>query len=124
MTQQACSPDNQLAETLNRDCYCIALDRQALRKKLAAHLSADLSEQLLGAQGNLFADSPVFLSHEHVQKMALLISAVERVTQNNAYREAVLATAPDSARQDFGPRGVFSSYDFHLGATAWKTLCS
>ena len=108
---------NQLAEALNRDCYCIAVDRVALRNSLAAHLrDSQLPDQFLDAHRNLFADSPVFLSVEHIEKMAQLIAAVERVSANSAYRAAVLAAAPVCTQQDFGPRGVFFSYDFHLGA--------
>jgi hypothetical protein len=106
----------QLSETLNRDCYCIAVDGQALRAKLGAHLEdAPLADQLIDVQGNLFADSPVFLSQQHIHQMAELIRAVEEVVSNPAYRSSVLADAPVPIRQDFGPKGIFFSYDFHLG---------
>ncbi len=107
----------QLAETLNRDCYCIAVNKEALRNSLKFHLrDSGLPEQLLDSNSHLFADSPVFLEREHLRKMEQLIHAVESVTGNTAYRGKVLAAAPASARQDFGPRGVFFGYDFHLGA--------
>jgi hypothetical protein len=48
--------------------------------------------------------------------MKQLISAVERVAHISAYRDTVLATAPVPTHEDFGPRGVFFGYDFHLGA--------
>jgi hypothetical protein len=48
--------------------------------------------------------------------MEEVIRAAEKVSQNESYRAAVLAAAPTSAHQDFGPRGVFFGYDFHLGA--------
>ena len=108
---------SQLAEALNRDCYCIAVNREALRNSLEAHLrDSGLPEQLLDANSRLFADSPVFLQQGHLQKMEQLIRAVERVTHNGAYRAAALANAPAPIRQGFGPRGVFFGYDFHLGA--------
>ena len=47
--------------------------------------------------------------------VAGLIRSVETVANNVAYREAILAAAPASAYQDFGSRGVFFGYDFHLG---------
>ncbi|MBL6955001.1 MAG: hypothetical protein ISR50_20395 [Alphaproteobacteria bacterium] len=113
MTEQG----DSLATVLNRDCYCIAVDREALNRNLRDQLvDAALSERLLDAPRNLFAASPVFLSHSHVEEMAALITAVESVARNPAYRENVLTAAPPITRQDFGPRGVFFSYDFHLGA--------
>lgn len=117
MTQQGKPMAYQLAEALNRDCYCIAVNKEALHNSLEEHLrDSGLPEQLLDASSHLFADSPVFLWQGHLQKMEQLIRAVERVTHNGAYRDAVLAAAPAAARHDFGPRGVFFGYDFHLGA--------
>lgn len=115
MTQQSKPMGKQLAEALNRDCYCIAVDKEALQNNLEAHLrGSGLPEQLLDTHSHLFADSPVFLWQGHIRKMEQLIRAVESVTRNGAYRDAVLSAT--SARQDFGPRGVFFGYDFHLGA--------
>ena len=108
---------DSLATTLNRDCYCIAVDRQALNGNLRSQLAdAALPEQLLDARRNLFAASPVFLSQPHVEEMAALMAAVESTAHNPAYRGHVLTAAPAIARHDFGPLGVFFSYDFHLGA--------
>ena len=90
---------NQLAEALNRDCYCIAVDRVALRNSLAAHLrDSQLPDQFLDAHRNLFADSPVFLSVEHIEKMAQLIAAVERVSANSAYRARCTCLYPTGLR--------------------------
>lgn len=106
----------ELAEALNKDCYCITVNREALHDSLEVHLrDSGLPEQLLNANSHLFADSPVFLGQEHLQEMEQLIRAVERVAHNGAYRATVLAAAPAPSRQDFGPRGVFLGYDFHLG---------
>jgi hypothetical protein len=107
---------NQLTDTLNRDCHCISVNREFLRGSLAANLKdAGLPKRLLDVHHHLFADSPVFLWQGHINRMAELIRAVETVADNVAYREAVLAAAPASARQDLGSRGVFFGYDFHLG---------
>ena len=40
--------------------------------------------------------------------------AIESVTCLSAYRDAVLSRSPGIARRDFGPRGAFMGYDFHL----------
>lgn len=107
----------KLAETLNRDCYCIAVNRKALRGSLEQHLrNSGLPGQLLDASSHLFADSPVFLGQDHILQMEELVRSVESVAKKDTYRDAVLAAAPVPTRQDFGPRGVFFAYDFHLGA--------
>ena len=107
---------DELAEILNRDCYCISVNKEALHNSLKTHLrDSGLPEQLLDSNSHLFADSPVFLQRGHLRKMEQLIRAVESVARNAAYRDTVLAAAPASAGQDFGPRGVFFGYDFHLG---------
>lgn len=117
MTRPNRSFGKRLADTLNRDCHCISVNRESLHNSLTANLrDAGLSEQLLDRHSRLFADSPVFLWQGHIRSMEEVIRAVESVTRNESYRDVVVATAPSSARQDFGPRGVFFGYDFHLGA--------
>lgn len=111
------SVGKQFADALNRDCHCISVNRDALRTSLEAHLrDSGLPEQLLATHSQLFADSPVFLWQGHIRIMEDVIRAVKNVSENRSYRDAVLAAAPASAHQDFGPRGVFFGYDFHLGA--------
>jgi len=108
---------DELAKILNRDCFCIAVNKDDLRHSLKANLrDSGLPEQLLDANSHLFADSPVFLERKHLQEMEALIHAVEHVSRNDAYRNEVLAAAPAAAHHDHGPRGVFFGYDFHLGA--------
>lgn len=120
MSGQPGLPDfvgKKLADTLNRDCHCIAVNKEALRDSLEAHLrNSGLPEQLLDAHSHLFADSPVFLWQGHIRIMEDVVRAVEDVARNQSYRDTVRAVAPASARQGFGPRGVFFGYDFHLGA--------
>lgn len=114
--KQAKLPGEQVTDTLNRDCHCISVNKEILRSSLEAHLKdAGLPDQLLDVHRHLFADTPVFLWQGHINRMAELIRAVETVAKNVNYREAVLAVAPTSARQDLGSRGVFFGYDFHLG---------
>ena len=109
--------EDQLAEALNKDCYCIAVNKEALHSSLEAHLrKSGLPERLLDANSHIFAESPVFLWQGHLQEMEKLIRAVERVSHHRGYRDEVLSTAPVPTHQNFGPRGVFFGYDFHLGA--------
>jgi hypothetical protein len=108
---------DQLAEALNKDCYCIAVNKEVLHSSLEAHLrDSGVPERLLDRISHIFSDSPVFLQQDHLQEMERLIRAVETVTRNRAYRDEVLTTAPVPTHRNFGPRGVFFGYDFHLGA--------
>jgi len=121
MTPLIQAAGKQIEDALNRDCFCIEVDRKKLHRDLEIHLAeSGLPPQLLDVHSHLFADSPVFLWQGHVAKMQRLIQAVESVAQNEAYREAVLG--PAHAHKDPGPRGVFFGYDFHLGADGPKLI--
>jgi hypothetical protein len=104
-----------MIETLNRDCHCISLDREALRRALQADpASSGLHELIEERCPHLFASLPLFVSREHVRQMGEVIGAVERVVALPDYRETALAWAPEIARHDPGASGVFVGYDFHL----------
>ena len=106
-----------MIEALNSECFCISLDRQALRRALEADPAARGLHQLIEERcPHLFAALPVFVSRRHVDQMAAAIRAVEAVIALPAYREAALAWAPEIARHDPGAAGAFIGYDFHLGA--------
>jgi len=63
---------------------------------------------------HLLAESPVFLSRDHVDQMTEIIESIESVVALQAYQNLVLKWAPEIGRQNNGPRGVFFGYDFHL----------
>ena len=78
------------AEILNRECYCVSLDQDALRRELAAQLGArEASEPLLQSHPHLFASLPVFVSRRHVSRMAEIIAAVESVVSDHALGAAL-----------------------------------
>lgn len=105
------------AEALNRDCHCVSVDQDALKKSLLASLGrAGLAEPFTDVHSHLFSSSPVFLWPEHVRAMQSVISAVERVAQNSRYRDKVLGSAPPVTRHPTGTLGVYFGYDFHLSA--------
>jgi hypothetical protein len=113
--------DVQIAEALNKDCFCITVDKRKLHRHLDAHLAeSGLPSPLSDGHKRLFAESPVFLSHLHVQKMQRLIQAVEHVVQNPAYRQTV--PGQTAAGNDLGPQGVFFGYDFHLASDGPKLI--
>ena len=103
-------------EALNQGCFCISLDREALRRAIEADRAAHgLSDLIAERCPNIFAALPVFVSREHVDAMAAVIRATEAVVALPAYRDTVLARSPAIARHDPRARGVFMGYDFHLG---------
>lgn len=108
---------------LNRDCHCISVDRSALDEALRSMLDrAGLPGAQIELPGTLLAESPVFLSEGHLRAMSEVVRAVEAVTRTRAYRETVLARAPEQARFDHGPRGVLTSYDFHIDHTGPRLI--
>ena len=106
----------ELADRLNTDCHCISLDRAGLEAELE-RVSPGFHAEVMAGRPHLFSDSVAFVSAEHVQRMARLVAAIERVVALPAYAEHVLAWAPESARHRCAAPGVFLGYDFHLGNT-------
>jgi hypothetical protein len=105
-------------EDLNRTCYCLSLDDEALRRGLEVDLGArGLSRAMVETHPHLFASVPMFVSREHVERMAHAIRAVETVVATPHFRDAALAWAPDIARYDPGSPGGLLGYDFHLTVT-------
>lgn len=104
----------ELADRLNAGCQCVSLDRAGLGAELE-RVSPGFHDEVMAGRPHLFSDSMVFVSAEHVQRMARLVAAVERIVALPAWREHVLAWAPESARHRIAAPGVFLGYDFHLG---------
>jgi len=105
-----------VAEELNRSCHCIAVDPAKLRERLESGPdTAGVYASILKDQPHLFSSSPVFLARAQLDQMQTVIAAIESVVRTPGYREHALGGAPEVARRDFGPSGVFLGYDFHLG---------
>ena len=108
----------RLAAKLNRECQCVSLDREALRKELLLQEGGgDLFKMIIEDRPYLFAESAVFVAEAYLRNQAETIAAVERVVAMPAYQEAVLAYAPATAQFVPKAHGVFLGYDFHLGAS-------
>ncbi|MBT9446650.1 MAG: hypothetical protein IV086_13195 [Hyphomonadaceae bacterium] len=111
------------AEQLNRECFCVTLDDAALRHSLRAEAGDDtFAGNVLATRPHLFAHAPVFLPNGDGDAMRAIIAAIEAATQLTSYRDAAMAWAPYGAAQDFGPRGAFMGYDFHLGDDGPKLI--
>ena len=103
------------SERLNQECFCITLDREALCESLELEVGdPDFCAAFIRPRPYLFSNAPVFLSDANVAKMLRIVHAVEAVTRLPGYRDAALSWAPEIARHNFGPRGAFMGYDFHL----------
>ncbi len=103
---------------LNRTCYCLTLNEDALRDRLEKALNArGLGSTMVETHPHLFSAVPVFVSRNHLQQMARVVEAVEEVVASPVFREAVLAWAPEIARFDPGTRGGLLGYDFHLSGS-------
>lgn len=110
-------------EALNRHCYCISLDHEALKRELERDSAlSDMYPSLANSHPHLFSAVPVFVSRHHVIAMAKIIRAIETVVALPAYREQVMQWAPEIAGFDPGPSGVFLGFDFHLGLDGPKLI--
>lgn len=109
-----CGADSS-ADWLNRECFCIGVDRDALHAQVEGVLRAHgLSASLADSHPHLFSSLPVFVSPRHLQQAARVVSALEAVVASPAYRSAVLAWAPEEAGFDPGSPGGLLGLDFHL----------
>ncbi len=112
-----------LAARMNRDCYCLTVNRDRLREELAcAPEFRPLFHELLTTHPHLFADVTVFLSAEQHAQMQTLIDAIEGVIARPGWQDAVLEDAPDIARHPSAAHGMFMGYDFHLGNDGPKLI--
>ncbi len=103
-------------EWLNTSCFCISLDREALKRALSEKLATPAMQALIEERmPYLFSAQPIFLSDAQTQRMAEVIRAVESVVASPPYREHVLSYAPAIASHaPNGAKGVFFGYDFHV----------
>lgn len=113
----ATSGKPSISEFLNRECFCITLDRDALCQALERQVGdPEFCRTFIGPKTHLFSIVPVFLSEADVGEMLRIVHAVEAATRLPGYRDAALSWTSEIARHEFGPVGVFMGYDFHLAA--------
>lgn len=118
-----CSLAAHTAQSLNAHCQCRTLDPESLRRHLDAEPQLhDLVDTLRESRPSLFSATAVFLSHEAFSQIRDGIRVIERVIALPAYQAEALARAPITAHRDFGPIGVFTSFDFHLGPTGPRLI--
>jgi hypothetical protein len=100
---------------LNRECFCVAVDPQALHKELETVLgSHGLPHAFADSHPHLFSALPVYVSRKHIQQTTKVVAVIDEVTSSPAYLAAVMQWAPDIARFDPGSPGGLLGLDFHL----------
>jgi hypothetical protein len=104
-----------LEERLNQDCFCIDVDPASVWSAVEQAAAGIVPIELLKEhRDHLFSSAPVFLSEADLSAMSEIVMAIEATAQLATYQQAVLSWAPEIAKADFGPRGAFMGYDFHL----------
>ena len=110
-------------ERLNKECFCITLERGALRAALNREAGdCEFFSQFIKTRAHLFSNAPVFIAQSDIAAMLRIVRAIEAVSRLPGYREAALSWAPSIARHEFGPRGVFMGYDFHMATDGPKLI--
>jgi hypothetical protein len=57
-------------EQLNQECFCVSLDRPALRQALESELGSPALFRMMEERcPHVFAAQPVFVSHKHLERM-------------------------------------------------------
>ncbi len=103
------------ADLLNRECFCVTLDRDALASALQNEAGdAAFFEGFIQSRPNLFSHAPVFLPKVDGEAMQAIVRAIEVAARLPMYQQAALSWAPAIAGTDHGPLGAFMGYDFHL----------
>lgn len=96
---------------LNTCCVCKTLDSDLLANQLGKD---PLLARLLESRPHLFSSTMVFISPDQHIKITDIINSIEKVIKLKSYQAKILEKTPLIARTDFGPKGVFMGYDFHL----------
>nr|WP_314527375.1 hypothetical protein [uncultured Brevundimonas sp.] len=87
--------DSARDAVLNRDCFCITLDRSSLSAAIRAEAGdPDLVGALLASRPNLFSGGPVFISTHDVKAMLDVVAAIEAATGDTAYQEEPISPIP------------------------------
>ena len=105
----------EVSDRLNQRCLCTTLDRKLLDDAVGRAVDdRAFNVEQLESRPNLLSNVLVFLSSDDIAQMRGIVGAIEAAARLPAYRNAVLAWAPESAQKNFGPLGAFMGYDFHL----------
>jgi hypothetical protein len=116
------SANRALPDTLNKECFCITLDRPALDAAFAMEAQdRDFAASLLTERPHLISSTPVFLAKGDRVAMLDIVAAIEAAARLPQYRGQAIARSPIASR-DFGPLGAFMGYDFHITGRGPKLI--
>ena len=108
---------------LNQECFCIDVDLARVWRAVEQATAGIVPGEVLARdRAHLFSNAPVFLSQADLIAMGEVVQAVEALGQLKPFQAEALAWAPEIARIDFGPRGAFMGYDFHLTPNGPKLI--
>jgi hypothetical protein len=108
---------------LNQECFCIDVDPARVWRAVEQSTAGIVPGEVLARErAHLFSNAPVFLSQADLIAMGEVAQAVEALGQLKPFQAEALAWAPEIARTDFGPRGAFMGYDFHLTPNGPKLI--
>jgi hypothetical protein len=114
--------DRIAAVQLNRECFCVTLDQAALSEALRTASGDAAFADLIAARPHLYSHAPVFLPKSDEAAMKAIAAALEAAVELPGYQAAIMSQAPEIAAHDFGQRGAFMGYDFHLGDDGPKLI--
>lgn len=112
-----------LASRLNQDCACYSLDMDKLQQSL--RVDSVLSAwwpHWQSTHAHLFSGTGLFVSQHQLQDMQEAVRVLHQVMVSPAWRVHAWAQAPEVARTERGPQGVFMGYDFHLTESGPKLI--
>lgn len=103
------------ADRLNRTCYCLSLDREALCQALERESDdPEFCTTFVRPRTHLFSNVPVFMPATALASMQRMVTAIEAAALLPSYQSTAMTYAPAIAQADRGPLGAFMGYDFHL----------
>ncbi len=112
-----------LAQELNRSCFCISLDRDAMADAMRdASGDEAFFAHHIETRPHLFSNLPVFLPRADLDSMLATVATIEEISRLPGYLEAAASWTSALARRDRGPRGAFMGYDFHLAGDAPRLI--
>ncbi|MHB1274246.1 MAG: hypothetical protein ACYCZD_16070 [Rhodanobacter sp.] len=110
-------------EDMNRQCFCVSVDLDALHAELQKILqSYGQATDLRDSHPHLFASLPVYVSRGHLERIREVVAAIDEVVKSPAYQSAVMAWAPQIAQFDPGSPGGLLGIDFHLSPEGPKLI--
>lgn len=71
-------------------------------------------QEIRSERPQLFSEVSISISKSQFLELEAIIKAAEEAINNPDFQKFTLAHAPDMARTNHGPLGVFMGYDFHL----------